>query len=229
MANSAWRRQRQLKQKYALDEVPSIDELDQMLERVVYGKQNQVLQTLQARALFALYYLTGCRLSEILRTPKLRKQKLDKKTGVLYHWKDDHDYLGIRKNQIDTGLEGGRLCLYIRTENRKNKNRGSKKQPIPMEFEEPLVKHLLRYNKKLSKNALLFNFSARRAEQIIAEAFNYNIHFIRHIRATHLVSLYDFNEQMLIRFMGWTDGRPAKFYMELRTQDLFNAFYKNRG
>ena len=118
--------------------------------------------------------------------------------------------------------------MYIRTENRKHKQRTTKRQPIPIELEMPIVEFIKDYIKDIDDDSILFNFKSKRATQIIVDSTDFNVHFIRHIRATHLVTKYDFNEQALIRFMGWTDARPAKNYMELSSKDIFKQFYKDR-
>jgi len=245
----SWYRQRELKNKYKDTEVPGIDELNNMLNRASFGKANPHKQTLQARALFVLYYLTACRCSEIVGVNK-RKKRRRVKHGVAFYHVDGREYDKITTNNLnektyywtvrdgfkgirveDIGLEDmdGKEALLIRTVNRKNKSRTTKRQPIPIELEKPLVEHLLRYTDVLGEEDYLFPFSNQRAVQIINEVFNFNIHFIRHIRATHLITLYDFNEQALIDFMGWTDARPAKHYMELSKKDLFKQFFKTKG
>jgi integrase len=114
----------------------------------------------------------------------------------------------------------------IRVENRKNKRRTTKNQPIPIEKEKGIAVFLHRYIKPLQKDALLFPFSSQRATQIINQVSGFNVHFIRHIRATHLVDLYDFNEQALIKFMGWTNSQPATRYIELKSSGIMRQFYK---
>jgi len=70
----------------------------------------------------------------------------------------------------------------------------------------------------------LFNFGKTRAYQIIRQATGWNNHWLRHLRATHLVLYHDFNEQLLIKFMGWTNSLPAKHYMELKWTDILDKY-----
>ena len=247
MYDGPWQRQKQLQKKYRMEEVPDIDELVRIIIRINIGKDNPQLRTKQARALFALYYLTGCRASEIVKCPYLRYKRYrktktlnDKGERITAYIIDDngerlidegktpHEFLGLRKSDIKQETVDGKPCLYIRTENRKHADRRTKRQPIPIEFEEEIVVFINDYLKMLEDEDFLFEFGVKRSTQIINEATGFNIHFIRHIRATHLVTKYDFNEQMLIKFMGWTDARPDKNYMELRSTDLFRQFYKNK-
>jgi len=237
-----------LQEQYSHDEVPDIDEIANLVGSIKLGNRDQDIQTKQARALFSLYYLTGCRLSEIVLCKELRVQKVRKKEhiddkgikSIRYEVDKDgkpivdkdiieHNYKGIRKKDFKIEEIDGRKCLFIRTENRKHKKRKTKRQPIPIEFESGIVYYLLDYLRMLDSDSFLFPFGPKRATQIINTTTGFNIHFIRHIRATHLVTIYDFNEQMLVQFMGWTDSRPAKSYIELRSRDTFRQFYKTKG
>ena len=73
-----WTRQRVLQEEYGRDQVPDIDELAAMLDRVRFGKLNPTFQTQQARALFVLYYLTACRISEIVKVTRLHRSRIIK-------------------------------------------------------------------------------------------------------------------------------------------------------
>ena len=216
----AWNRQKRLKEIYTDEEVPDIDELYNMISNIRIGNVNVKKQTMRARALFAMYYLTACRVSEIVRCPYLRIVINGQEKKI------PHEYNGIRKKDIKFGRIKGKLCMLIRTENRKNKQRKTKRQPIPIELEKRIAVFIKRYIDKLHDDSILFDFQSKRATQIINQTTGFNVHFIRHIRATHLVTKYDFNEQALIKFMGWTDARPAKFYMELAPTDLLMQFFK---
>ena len=228
---AAWSRQKELQKKYAYEEVPDMDELKNIIDSIHAGKIDIVKQTKRAKALFAMYYLTACRVSEIVKVTELWKKKYTKEGNTFKEVDKEripHNYPGIRKGQIKFGIEYDKQCMYIRTENRKNKERTTKRQPIPIELEMPIVEFIKDYIKDLDDDSILFNFKSKRATQIIVDSTDFNVHFIRHIRATHLVTKYDFNEQALIKFMGWTDARPAKYYMELSSSDIFKQFYKNR-
>jgi len=116
--------------------------------------------------------------------------------------------------------------VYIRTPNRKNKKRTSKRQPIPLTKEKELYTFLYNYIKNRPENEPIFDICIRRARQLLEKHFKMNPHFIRHIRLSHLVIIYEFNEQALIRYAGWTDGRPAKHYIEMNDKVVFRAFFK---
>ena len=70
----------------------------------------------------------------------------------------------------------------------------------------------------------LFEFQTDRARQIINKYAKMNPHFLRDIRLTHLVTIYDFNELKLAKFAGWKDGKPAERYVRLSYNDLIENF-----
>jgi len=241
----AWARQRELKKRFSLTDIPALHEMAHLIGQIQYGNVDPDFQTNRARALFAIYYLTACRASEITKVKTLRKRKLQRETiidkdgarKIIYNtdnkgipkvteWKEDHQYIGLTKSNIKTAVYNSQEYLEIRTENRKNKARKTKLLPIPISLEKDISKYIMDYIDKLENDEPLFDFCPRRAAQIINETTGFNLHFIRHIRATHLITLYDFNEQMLVKFMGWTDSRPAKSYMELSSATLAREFYK---
>jgi integrase len=45
-------------------------------------------------------------------------------------------------------------------------------------------------------------------------------HYFRHCRLTHMVTEFDFNDQELVKYAGWSDSTPAKWYMSLKVTDL---------
>lgn len=244
MKHEAWRTQKELQKKYSNQDLPSIDEIDSIISRIKIGKVNTNYYTQRAKALFAMYYLTAGRATEILKTTKLRRRKVRRKVSfengakkVLYeldesnkpivdHWLEYHNYLGTMKCDIKPKEFFGYSFLELRIENRKNKKRNTKLLLVPIEKEKAIVKYLMDYIESLEDDEVLFKFGRRRAAQIIKETTGFNIHFIRHIRTTHLITIYDFNEQMLVKYAGWTDARPAKAYIELRTSNMAREFLK---
>ena len=71
---------------------------------------------------------------------------------------------------------------------------------------------------------IIFPFGKIRAYQLIRGTVGWNNHWIRHIRLTHLVVYHDFNEQLLLRFAGWTTTLPAQNYMEIRWVDFLEKY-----
>ena len=108
--------------------------------------------------------------------------------------------------------------------NRKHKTRHFKDIPIPLDREEVLLELLNQYLKTLKNTDVLFNFGRTYAYRLIRQAVGWNNHWIRHLRLTHLVLNHDFNEQLLVRFAGWTNSLPAKQYMEIRWTDILDKY-----
>ena len=232
--HQSWYRQKELRTKYRDTEVPSISEIDTILTNINYGKVDPITHTLRARALIAIYYLTAGRLTEVTKRKYAYKSDniKDDKGRIIERRipiRIEPEFKGITKQDISYDTIDELPVMYLRLENRKHRLRKTKRQPIPISLEQPIIKHIEAYTNTLKVSSLpLFRFTNKRATQIINDTTGFNCHFWRHIRATHLITLYDFNEQALIEYMGWTDARPAKHYMELSKKDLFRSFYKNK-
>jgi len=202
-----WSRQKFLQQIYQNEEVPDIEELVRIVKSFTFGTSNPFFQTMRARALFIIYFLTGGRRTEILHSKGMA---------------------GIKKEDIKFDHVDNKPIMFLRIKNHKNKERKTKRLPIPIEFEGKLVDILKEYLDNCPDNKELFNFGGQRATQIINKTTSFNIHFIRHIRATNLVVKYGFTANMLAKFMGWSDTRPAKYYIELNPRHMVREFYKEK-
>lgn len=145
------------------------------------------------RALVTLCYLTAGRISEVL------------------------ELKGI--NLIPETVNNRPILLVKNMANRKNRKRHFKNLPIPLDKEGEFWDIIKGYVETGIKEMRIFTITPTRAWQILKK-YDINPHFLRHIRLTHLVTYYDFNEALLIRFAGWTDGRPARHYMEIKWKDL---------
>ena len=155
------------------------------------------------RVLFLLTYLTAGRVSEVV---------------------------SIRAEDIQPTYHEGREVITITMPNRKHRVRHSKVIPIAMDMpqEKALMEPVLEYAK--GKTGLLLAREGRpgegikelRAWQIIGTA-GFNPHWLRHIRLTHLETVYGLSGERLKVFAGWTDTRPAKNYMELNWGDVLNG------
>ena len=129
-----WTRQRELQKRYKEGEVPSIDELVNITNKIVHRSKkwqtNNGTYTLRNRALFILYYLTACRVSEMVICKKLRKREMIKTISfdsnglrvVKYevgeggkpkvrHKKIDHNFNGITRGDIQFGDINGKKVM----------------------------------------------------------------------------------------------------------------------
>ena len=230
MLKSNWRRQRELKKQ----SIPGHQEMISIMGR---------LDTLQEQALFAMAYLTGGRISELVETPFLRQNKyiwvdsLDKNGNKSKKVKRNEngsplveeviripiDYPGILKCDVNYEKLKGKDLLIISMANRKNKNFTKKRVPIPIFHEKDFVLVINEYMKTLKDDEQLFPFKQWRAGVILAK-IGMNPHFLRDIRLTHMVTIYGYNAFQLTKFAGWANVSPAERYVRLGLGDLVANF-----
>ena len=207
--NLAWSRQKDLKR----DEIPSIE----AILNIVNGIENP-----RDRALFVLAYLTAGRISEITDYKQYVYIRLNpNEKPAKYRKEFVRRYAGITKKNMVKTESSGREILLIDLPNRKNDGRPRKKLPVTLDkdYNIELVNILLNYIKTKEEDEALFPITPTRAWQIISK-YGYNPHFLRDIKLTHLVIYNNFNDQELIKYAGWSDGRPAKNYIQLRYDDM---------
>ena len=229
MKSSPWRRQRELKK----EAIPS-------QKRLVYYMN--LLDTMQEKVFFSMAYLTAGRVSEIVGVKYLRKNhyKLEEeskhglpslkvaknKNGspvIAKVERIEHNYPGVRAVDIEFGQVEGKNIMYVNLQNRKNKRVKRKILPIPVHLEQDFVKLIRLYIADMPPESPLFDFCIRTGQRML-EKIDMNPHYLRDIRLTHLVQIYDFNTFELIKFAGWKDARPAEHYVRLRVTDLINKY-----
>lgn len=155
------------------------------------------------KALITLAYLTAGRISEILE---------------------------LKAGDISLIKEENRPVLLIDMPNRKHRKQKRKYIPIPLDTSEgDMANVITEYCKSLNPETLLFPsawhgnlkpISEQWAWSICYKHLGFNPHYLRHIRLTHLATMYNFSDQLLIQFAGWSDSRPAKHYISLKWQDI---------
>lgn len=217
--HEAWKNQRERQKEH----IPTPQDI---LETALCFEQKQ------HRALFIIAYLTAGRISELVRY-KYRKYP-SKKVYIIKNGKKKKrriaDYAAMEVGEVQPGLtrrqvqqieSGDKRVLLLRIRNLKNKTK--KEKDIPITIDNPSHKEMLKifvdYINDLLPHEELFPFEYHNAWRIIS-ASGYNCHFLRHIRLTHLVTLYDFTDQQLKIFAGWSDSRPSKSYIEANWADL---------
>ncbi len=107
--------------------------------------------------------------------------------------------------------------------NRKNRNFKRKYIPVPVNKERELLTLLTDYTATLSEQQPLFDFGVSKARKILNQT-EMNPHFLRDIRLTHMVTIYDFNAFQLVKFAGWQTVAPAEHYIRISTKDLVRNF-----
>lgn len=227
---TSWERQRKLKK----EDIPTQAQII-MMAKDYYN--------LRDRALFIMCYLTGGRISEIIPCKHLQKRTYQKEKAIdkngltvlrLKRNKNDSpiiettkkieiNYKGIQKKHITFNEVKGKKLMIVSMQNRKNKNYLTKNTPIPMHKEEVFINMLEEYTNTLGDDDVLFPFKGTKARQIIAER-HLNPHFLRDIRLTHLVTVYDFGTFHLMKFAGWQSPKPAERYIRLGVGDIADKF-----
>jgi len=190
----SWRVQKNLLQA---EELPTMDE-------TVEGILN--IPDTRVQALVAIMYLTGARVSEIVRKTQ----------------KDGTKLPSIKLKNIKGLIVYDKEIVKFSIKNEKNKSRLRK--DIPIVTSDPRNKVLLEliadYCKGFSEEDELFPISRDRAYKLIIKYVECNPHFLRHLRLTHLVQEYNFTDSHLVLQSGWTDSRPAKHYVDLNWKNL---------
>lgn len=224
--SEAWKRQRVLKK----EDIPS--------QTWIISTAKQY-NNIQERALFIIAYLTAGRITEIVPKDYLYKHtykwiyttdkqgyssrrvaRNENKSPIIEKTvKEKLDYPGILKRDISFEHRKDKNIMIVRMQNRKNKYLTRKNLPIPIDREPDLVEMLKQYLDMISDETPLFDFRIGKAERIINK-IGMNPHYLRDIRLTHMVQIYDFNSFQLAKFAGWKNSAPAERYVRLSTKDL---------
>jgi integrase len=146
------------------------------------------------QALFILVYLTAGRITELLKEL----------------CRGDVKFTKVKERNV----------MIVEMPNRKNRKQHFKTIPAPIDKEGELIDLLEPWLRPFEPGEVLFNISKIRAYQIFKKVSGFNPHYIRHIRLSHLVIYYDFTDQQLVKFAGWSDSRHASRYTHLSYKDL---------
>ena len=193
------------------------------------------------RALFTMAYVCAARIEELVRYKKIRwghkrarvrKNGKERITNIQDYTKKKEYPLesGTTLNDVSSSEINGKKVIVFRLRNLKNKNRAEKTKllpfPISSETDKKLWDIIRIYLKSMpTKEMELFPIGKRQAEKIINQT-GFNPHFLRKLRLTHLAKHYNFTDQMLKVFAGWSDSRPSKYYIKLGYEDVANQMTK---
>jgi len=224
--NEPWKRARELDSRKTAEFIEP-DKVYELLNN---------LKNPRDKALFCLLYLTASRIEEVVRYRKrlwckkkvllIKSGRMPKKAWIQDYKKQKGNFAlepGITKRDIKVIEKENRKIAIVRLRNLKNKQKDENTKIIPItldnEINNMFFKHIQDYIYTLEDYEELFPFQNRNAE-IIISAVGWNPHFIRKVRLTHLVRLYNFSDQELRIYAGWTDTRPSKYYVKLKWEDL---------
>lgn len=159
------------------------------------------------RALICFLYLTGARISEALQ---VTKNDIEEREGyILINLPTLKKYKILGK----TTLPDGRKKLLTQRDIQR------RVVPINPARDQEFLDHIIGWF-QAQVNITLFGFKSRiRAWQIL-HRYDLFPHYLRHLRLTHLVTERNFTDQDLIKFTGWADSKPAKYYIHLRWEDI---------
>ena len=130
---------------------------------------------------------------------------------------------GIRQKDITVEEVGDKFYLRISMRNNKNRTNHYKTTVAPVHMEKELSKILIDYIKPMKPEEQIIKKSRTTLWAKVkkfAPLFFYP-HFIRSLRIGILYNVYNFNEQEVINFAGWTDGRPGASYNVFRNPSQF--------
>jgi len=193
-----------------------------------FKKKVLSLKNKKVAAALSILYLTGSRISEILRSK-------DKKTG---------EYLpGIKFKDIKISNNGQYVIITTKVEKIKNSSRAKKnpqlrKKKAFIKYDKkdvyfPLFNILDEYMDSLPNDLKnnpeteLFKFSYQYFAKYLSNHLGWNPHYIRHLRASHLAQNHNFNDTELRHFFGWITGEMPSRYTHINDEVVMNKLFTN--
>jgi len=174
-----------------MKEIPKIEELEKVIKEI---------GNIRDRALVSFIYITGSRVSEVVKRFKVKDIKIEKANDRIFYV----------------------FRMYV--QKRREKKEIYRMVGIPYEKNKLFIDCILDYiNKcKLKDNKLLFEIDRKTVYRVVKKHFGFSPHYLRHTRATHLVSEYGFTPQELKEHIGWSDIRTTSIYTHLNWKNISN-------
>lgn len=217
--------------KEGKEEPPRLERFE-ILERI---NQLQGRTQLRDKAFISYLYLTGCRVEEACKyiREKNRSRTITstdaegRKVRIPQPiFKSKLEGEPIKRKQFE--FKGDVMIVHsVRCLKRRKKVT----RPIPivaLPEERPFINHIIRYLKTLEPEDDLFPFIRKRANQIL-ETVDLYPHYLRHLRATHLVTDYNYDTEHLKKFFGWASSETASNYVHLNVEDLITKMKRRPG
>lgn len=206
----------------------SPQELQDILEEVT---------SLRDRAYMSFVYLTGCRSIEPLEHTAIYKVliRVPDGTGRMRRvWNGETDQVHIppflcRQIVRVTRVVGENLIPFIDFQNlyvgkTRHRDPYMSVRTVPVNalkykrFLEFIFEYIHAEEKK--KDDPLFTETERTFRKKVNYWIGTTVHYLRHLRSTHLVTVHNYTDQDLKNFIGWKDTRPASTYVHLNPDHL---------
>lgn len=182
------------------------------------------------RALFAVIYLTGSRVSEILaRRDPVTNEIKEPCIPLRFIWVEDNDNHVIQHGE---NLETKWLIIQTRV----LKLRTSYKQKFPQKkwkkayinvldpVHRPLLKiideHLGELVNQNPDSVMFPDYRRSYVHRLIKKHCNWNTHYLRHLRASHLVKYYGYSDTELRAALGWASTSMSARYTHSDEESL---------
>lgn len=180
-----------------------------------------------ARALFFFVYLTGCRISEATDFTLMRLNESPERAVIRLRTLKQRGRgnpmreISIPKGKVAKCHEEAMWAIV------KGFLKGAK-SPGDKLFKKWNCKSGVKvYLRRKIEIQLEADFRQQSGEYITRSLTKpFHPHYLRHCRATHLVEEYDFSDNQLCKFFGWSDPRMAQRYTQ--KADVWRAFLKHK-
>lgn len=154
------------------------------------------ISDIQKQALFSVLYLTAGRISEVVNSITPNDIKIDNTNKEIWLFK-----VYTEKTR---GKVGYRNLPFYYEENK---------------FFLDIIKDYMDIA-NIQYDTPLFRLSRQYVWKLCYEFFDVNPHWIRHSRLTSLVEKYNFSDQRLMLWAGWTDNKMPRRYVHLNWRAL---------
>jgi len=193
---------------------------EQLKEKILSLKNKKVA------AAMCLIYLTGSRAREVLRG---------------HNRKTNEAYPSIKFKSISVSENGEYVTIITPVEKlrdspkvKKNPRLRHKRAFIKFDLNDmyyPLFNILNEYmdsfseEQKNNPETELFNFSYQYFAKQLADNLCWNTHYLRHLRASHLVQNHNFNDTELRHFFGWITGEMPSRYTHMNDEVIMEKLF----
>lgn len=190
------------------------------------------ITNLRDRAYISFVYLTACRESEPLAhfvSSRLYEEiVIDGRRKKVWNGKYNRVWIdGFCAGQLQGvtrfNKNVNRMVRYIDfmnlyvSKSRDNPSLSIRTIPVNVEVYKSFIMFIYDHikNERLNLDEPLFTFSSRTARTFVNKWLGTPVHFLRHLRLTHLKILHGYDALDLKNFVGWKDTRPATIYVHM--------------